>query len=106
MRACEPKNTRDGNSGGTIASALGIFEQAWSGGTKITKKLNGPLLLASSGALGKVGGPGGLGYDPIAKCEGVMTRKCLFFFCLFVLLVCLHLGTRSKFVAVPLLKQK
>lgn len=72
------------NSGGTIASALGIFEQVWSGGSKIAKKLNNPLLLAPSGAFAKAGGPGGLGYDPIAKCEDGMTKSVTSFRCFFL----------------------
>ncbi|CAN0117239.1 unnamed protein product, partial [Ectocarpus fasciculatus] len=52
----------------TIASALDIFEQVWSGGKAITDKLADPLLLAAATpGFGKAGDPGGLGYDSLAK---------------------------------------
>ena len=52
-----------------MATVLDGFEQIWSGGREVTKKMNDPLLLTSPGAFGKAGSPGGLGYDSIAKCE-------------------------------------
>ena len=64
------ENTRNlPSSGGTIASILGVFEQAWSGGLKVMNKLEDPLLLTPPGAFGKTSGPGGLGYDLTAKCK-------------------------------------
>lgn len=62
------------DSGGTIASLLDIFEQVWSGGKEVTRKMNDPLLLTSAGAFEMAGSPGGLGYDSIAKCESKVSR--------------------------------
>lgn len=64
------------HSGGTIASALGVLEKVWEGGRSIMKKINDPLLLASSSnAFEKASDPGGLGYDSLSKCEGKTQRN-------------------------------
>lgn len=61
------------NSGGTIASIMGVFEKVWEGGKSVMKKMDDPLLLTSSPDLfQKAGSPGGLGYDSLSKCEGDM----------------------------------
>lgn len=70
-------------SGGTIASAMDIYSMMWSGGSRVKKMMKDPLLLTyppSEGGDGNRGcaessrfknarGPGGLGYDSMAKCE-------------------------------------
>lgn len=63
----DKKNCDD--SGGTIATVLHGFEQLWSGGSEVAKKMGDPLLLTSPGGFTKAGSPGGLGYDSLAKCK-------------------------------------
>lgn len=57
------------NSGGTIASVLNGFEQIWSGGSEVARKMSNPVLLTSPGVFGMAGSPSGLGYDSVAKCK-------------------------------------
>lgn len=69
-------------SGGTVATEMDGYDKMWSGGSKVVKKMNDPLLLtypaskegdgsssASSSRFKNARGPGGLGYDSIAKGE-------------------------------------
>ncbi|CAN0164556.1 unnamed protein product [Ascophyllum nodosum] len=66
---------KGGLSGGAAASAMDMCSEIWSGGWEAMKKTNDPLLLAHPPAEGSgadvrfknVKGPGGLGYDSLAK---------------------------------------
>lgn len=69
-------NLKRKTSGGTCATILDTFDQVWTGGRAVLKKMDDPLLLAATNPPdARVAfehadsSPGGFGYDSVAKCE-------------------------------------
>lgn len=55
---------------------LNGFEQIWSGGSEVARKMSNPVLLTSPGVFGMAGSPSGLGYDSVAKCKKKVLGGC------------------------------